>query len=74
MQTTLGKRIKALREAHRISQEELAQKLKMDRASVSLVENDKRSLKAEELILLSKALNVSIDELLNIDSPIDVIL
>lgn len=74
METSLGKRIKALREALRISQEELAQRLAMDRASLSLVENNKRSLKADELILLSKTLNISIDELLNLKSSTEVIL
>ena len=66
MEASLGKRIKALREALRISQEELSQRLGLDRASLSLIENDKRSLKADELILLSKSLNISIDELLNL--------
>lgn len=74
MATSLGKRIKALREALRISQEELSQRLAMDRASLSLIENDKRSLKADELILLSKALNISIDELLNLKSSTEVFL
>ena len=74
METSLGKRIKALREALRISQEELSQRLAMDRASLSLIENDKRSLKADELILLSKSLNISIDELLNLKSSTEVIL
>jgi len=74
METSLGKRIKALREALRISQEELAQGLALDRASLSLIENDKRSLKADELILLSKSLNISIDELLNLKSSTEVVL
>ena len=74
MEASLGKRIKALREALRISQEELSQRLAMDRASLSLIENDKRSLKADELILLSKTLNISIDELLNLKLPTEVIL
>lgn len=74
MEISLGKRIKALREALRISQDELSQKLDMDRASLSLVENDKRSLKADELILLSKTLNISIDELLNVQSTTKVVL
>lgn len=74
METSLGKRIKALREALRISQEELSQRLGLDRASLSLIENDKRSLKADELILLSKSLNISIDELLNLKSSTKVIL
>lgn len=74
MEMSLGKRIKALREALRISQGELAQRLELDRASLSLIENDKRSLKADELILLSKSLNISIDELLNLKSSTEVIL
>ena len=74
METSLGKRIKALRETLRISQEELSQRLAMDRASLSLIENDKRSLKADELILLSKTLNISIDELLNLKSSTEVVL
>lgn len=72
METSVGKRIIALRDSLKMSQAELAEKLGMDRASVSLVENDKRSLKADELVLLSKEMNVSIDELLNIHSPITV--
>lgn len=74
MESSLGQRIKALREALKISQEELSQNLEIDRATLSLIENDKRSLKASELILLSKALNISIDELLNLKTSIEVIL
>lgn len=74
METSLGKRIKALREARKMNQEGLAQQLAMDRASLSLIENDKRALKADELILLSKTLNVSIDELLNITSSPEILL
>lgn len=74
MEASLGKRIKALRESLGISQEELSQKLSMDRAALSLVENDKRSLKADELILLSNAMNISIDELLNLKAPTKVLI
>lgn len=74
MEASLGGRIKALREALRISQEELALKLGLDRASLSLIENDKRSIKADELILLAKTLNISIDELLNLKSSTEVVL
>lgn len=73
MKTSLGKRIKALREALRMSQEELAQRLELDRATLSFIENDKRSLKADELILLSKSLNISIDELLNLTAPTEIV-
>ena len=74
MEISLGRRIKALREALRMSQAELAEKLAWDRASLSLIENDKRSLKADDLILLSKSLNISIDELLNLKSSTEVVL
>lgn len=74
METSIGKRIKALREALRISQAQLAQSLGLDRASLSLIENDKRSLKADELILLAQSLNISIDELLNLKSSTEVVL
>lgn len=74
MEPSLGKRIKALREALRISQEELSQKLEIDRTSLSLIENDKRSLKADELIAFSKSLNISIDELLNLKVSTKVVL
>ncbi len=56
-----------------LSQDDLAKLLNMDRASLSLIENDKRSLKAEELILLAKNVNISIDELLNLHTSIEVI-
>ncbi len=74
MRQSLGKRIKELRESYGLSQDALANKLHIDRASLSAVENDKRSLKAEELVQISKALNVSIDSLLNLENTIEVIL
>lgn len=74
MNASLGKRIKILREGLRISQEDLAQKLEIDRAALSLIENDKRALRADELVLLSKALDISIDELLDVQSSTEIIL
>lgn len=64
---SIGNKIKTLRELSGLSQETLSRQLSMDRAALSMVENDKRSLKAEELVLLSKALKISIDELLNLE-------
>ncbi len=74
MSKSLGKRIKQLRESLNINQEELAQKLGMRRTSLSSIENDERSLKAEELSLLAKAFNISADEILKLESPIEVTL
>lgn len=71
---SLGKRIKALREAFKISQGELAQNLDMDRASLSMIENDKRFLKTNELVLLAKSLNISIDVLLDLKSKPEIFL
>lgn len=72
--STLGKRIKAFRESQGFSQEELAKKLSLDRAVLSLIENDKRFIKAEELILFSKIFNITTDQLLNLEEPTEVIL
>jgi transcriptional regulator with XRE-family HTH domain len=65
MEKGLGSRIKVLREEREISQGELAKLLDIDRATLSQIENGKRSLKAEELSLISKMLNVSADMLLD---------
>lgn len=74
MEPSLGKRIKALREQQRMSQDDLSKRLGMDRAALSMVENDKRSLKADELRLLSNAFNISIDELLSLKPTLQVVL
>jgi len=74
MKQNLGSRIKVLREEMDISQEKLAEILNIDRASLSQIENGKRSVKAEELSLISKALNVSADMLLDLTTPPEIIL
>jgi transcriptional regulator with XRE-family HTH domain len=72
MEHSLGDRIKVLREEMDISQEDLAKILNIDRASLSQIENGKRSVKAEELSLISKALNVSADMLLGLTSSPEI--
>src|SRR5262245_30799211 len=74
MSQTLGHRLKKLREEHGINQEDLAKVLDLDRTALSLIENDKRSLKVEQLVKISKFMNISTDELLNLESPVEVIL
>jgi transcriptional regulator with XRE-family HTH domain len=74
MEQTLGNRIKVLREEMDISQEGLAKMVGIDRAGLSLIENGKRSVKAEELSLIAKALNVSADMLLGLTSAPQVVL
>lgn len=63
-----------MRKALRINQGELAQNLGMDRACLSSVENDKRNLKTNELVLLAKSLNISIDELLDLKLGTEIFL
>jgi transcriptional regulator with XRE-family HTH domain len=74
MSQTLGHRLKKLREEHGINQEDLAKVLDLDRTALSLIENDKRSLKVEQLVKISKFMNISTDELLNLESPLEIIL
>ena len=74
MSQTLGHRLKKLREEHEINQEDLAKVLDLDRTALSLIENDKRSLKVEQLVKISKFMNISTDELLNLESPLEIIL
>lgn len=71
---SLGTRLRMLREKHDISQDELSKALEMDRASLSLIENDKRQLKIEHLVKLSQFLNISTDELLDLESSPEVFL
>lgn len=71
---SIGEKIKTLRETQLLSQEELAHLLKIDRATLSLIEHDKRELKAHELKLIAEILNVSIDELLDLAVSVEVII
>ncbi len=58
----IGKRIKALREARNLSQDELAHLLGFkDRQTVSAIENGVRRVKAEELVTAVHSLGVSLD-------------
>ena len=58
----IGRRIKALREEHRLSQDELAQLLGFkDRQTVSAIETGVRHVKADELVLAVQKLEVSLD-------------
>ena len=58
----IGKRIKALREARNLSQDDLAKLLGFkDRQTVSAIENGVRRVRAEELVLAVDNLGVSLD-------------
>ena len=63
----LGNNIQKLRKDLKLSQEQLAEKIDVTRQTISNWELGETSPNPEQLKLLSKALNVSIDELLNND-------
>lgn len=65
MNTTLGKRIAALRREKGLKQEELAEKLGVSAQAVSKWENDQTCPDISLLPLLAKTLGVSVDELLS---------
>lgn len=74
MKKTLGNRLKMLRDGLGISQGELASLIKIDRTSLSQIENDKRHLKDEEIVQLSKIFNIKADQLLGIEPIPDIVL
>ncbi len=70
----LGKRLKEIRQARGLSQEQMANTLGLNRSTVSQIENGKRNLAADELLSVSEALGISIDSLLDPEKEIDVVL
>lgn len=67
----LGENIYNLRKTKKMSQEDLAEIIKVTRQTISNWELGETSPNTEQLKLLSKTLNVSIDELLNNDILIE---
>ena len=64
---SLGENILKLRKKNGLSQEQLGEKVNVTRQTISNWELNETSPNPEQLKLLSKALKVSIDELLNND-------
>ncbi len=64
IEETLGQRIKAQRIRIGITQDELAEKLCIPKATISAYENDKIDIKSSRLIEISRALNLSPNYLL----------
>jgi transcriptional regulator with XRE-family HTH domain len=60
----IGARIEELRAKSGKSQEQLADELKVSRSKINMWERGERDLKSQDIIALSKALNVSSDYLL----------
>ena len=64
MSNTFGEKIKLLREAKGWRQDELAQKVGINRETLSNIENNHRQIKADELSRFADVLGVSADQLL----------
>lgn len=60
----IGVFIRKLREEKKWSQENLADKLYCDRTKINRIENGRRPIKLEDLILLSEIFDLSLDELI----------
>ncbi|AUM96358.1 MULTISPECIES: helix-turn-helix domain-containing protein [Clostridium] len=61
----VGNRIKKIRNEFKISQYKLAKLTKtLNQSQISKIENGKRELKVEDLISISKALKIPVNELI----------
>lgn len=67
---TLGEKLKSARKSAGLTQEQLSEKLLVSRQAVTKWEADKGMPDIENLKLLSKLLNISIDYLLDNGEPI----
>jgi transcriptional regulator with XRE-family HTH domain len=64
LRATLAENIRAFRNAHRLSQEELADLCDLHRTYIGSVEREERNVSLSTLEVLSRALDVSVPELL----------
>lgn len=72
MNIEIANRLVCLRKAHHLSQEELAAKIGISRQAVSKWERAEASPDTDNLILLAKLYEISLDELLKTDEPIEL--
>lgn len=62
--TSVGSRIKGLREERRMTQERLAELTGISKGFISDAENDKRNISSQNLLKIANALNASLEYLL----------
>ena len=72
MAMTIGEKIKSARKQCGLSQEQLSEKLGVSRSAVAKWESDKGLPDIENIQIIAKLLNVSLDYLLDKDENIDV--
>jgi len=65
MNVDLGKRIKQIRENEGISQEKLSCAIGISRSAISQIESGERKITAEELVLLAKKFNITLENLID---------
>lgn len=61
---TTGDRIRAIREARGMTQDQLAEEAKISKGFLSEVENNKRNISSENLLRIANVLGASVDYLL----------
>jgi transcriptional regulator with XRE-family HTH domain len=62
---SLGERIRQLREGEGISQGELASIVRISRSAISQIEGGERKVAADELVLIAKRFNISMENLIH---------
>ncbi len=72
--TTLGKRLKELRERQELSQDMLAKKLNLPRPAISQIERGERTITADELVKLSDVFHLPVETILSLNEQPEVIL
>lgn len=71
-QDILANRIKQLRKEHELKQEEIGALINVSKTQISDIEKGKRSTSIENLVILAKHFNVSIDYLAGISDNPDI--
>jgi transcriptional regulator with XRE-family HTH domain len=71
---SIGNRIKALRENENWTAKELALKMEISQSSLSKLENNKKSIDANEVKKLTEIFNVTADYILGIENSDSVVL
>lgn len=59
----IGKRIKSFREAHKLTQQELADSLGVNRTAIAQIENGGRKVSVHELVAFASVFGITVDML-----------
>jgi len=68
----IGERIRNLRRENGLTQNELADLIRLNSASVSRIECAKRKPSLERIIIIASELNISLSRFFNFDQPVKV--